>query len=565
MIVLGIHEGHDAGAAIIKDGKILSAVNEERLVREKLYTGIPKLSIEKVIELANISPAEIDRVAIAGTLGLMAKLGWEEIDFNKKLYQFICKNFPFLASKISFANLQRLIFKPKRNKSSLNYIRSLGITAPASYIDHHLCHAASAYYTSGKNKCLIITSDGSGDGLSSSVYIGDNGLLKCIKEIPTFHSIAYYYAYITTLLGWKMFKHEGKVTGLAAYGSSKKCYHIFEKVFDYDYKHSSPINKLGLMGHDAMNWLTHQLAPYSREDIAAAVQQRSEDISKKFALDYINKTKITDISVAGGLFANVRINQAISESPEVTSFFVHPHMGDGGIGVGAALYICSKEFLKQGKIMLPYKLEHVYFGPSFTDEEIEQAIKSSGLKGKKIKNIEEYVVKKLLEKKAIGYFDGKMEYGPRALGNRSILYDPTDNSINDWLNKRLHRTETMPFAPSVLDTGAPLYYENYAKGDYPARFMTITFNCTKDVQKAKAVVHLDNTTRPQVVSQAQNPRYYKILQLYKKATGLSLFVNTSFNIHEEPIVCSPEDAIRSFKLNSVDILVMGNWAVEESK
>ena len=157
-----------------------------------------------------------------------------------------------------------------------------------------------------------------------------------------------------------------------------------------------------------------------------------------------------------------------------------------------------------------------------------------------------------------------MEYGPRALGNRSILYDPTDNSINDWLNKRLHRTETMPFAPSVLDTGAPLYYENYSKGDYPAKFMTITFSCTKDVQKAKAVVHLDNTTRPQVVSEYQNPRYYKILQLYKKATGLSLFVNTSFNIHEEPIVCSPEDAIRSFKLNSVDVLVMGNWAIEGS-
>jgi carbamoyltransferase len=156
-----------------------------------------------------------------------------------------------------------------------------------------------------------------------------------------------------------------------------------------------------------------------------------------------------------------------------------------------------------------------------------------------------------------------MEYGPRALGNRSILADPTDQKINDWLNKRLKRTEFMPFAPSVLDSGAPDYYQNYKAGDYPARFMTITFDDTDEAQKAPAVVHVDNTTRPQVVSRKNNPRYHKILEHYQDKTGLPIFVNTSFNIHEEPIVCSPGDAIRSHLKGTTDVLVMGNWVLDK--
>jgi carbamoyltransferase len=154
-----------------------------------------------------------------------------------------------------------------------------------------------------------------------------------------------------------------------------------------------------------------------------------------------------------------------------------------------------------------------------------------------------------------------MEYGPRALGNRSILADPTDTTINDWLNKRLKRTEFMPFAPSSLDSAAPSYYRNYAKGAYPARFMTITFDCIGESLKAKAVVHVDGTARPQVVSREQNPQYHTILREHEKLTGIPLFVNTSFNMHEEPIVRSPYDAIRAYKLGSVDTLAIGNFTV----
>ncbi len=559
MIILGVHEGHDAGAAILIKGKIAAAVNEERLVRKKLFTGVPRLAIRKVMELAKVNPNQIDKVAVAGTLGVMASLGWTNISLKKKFYQFLCNNTPFPRMDF-FIGLQRTLFSPLRNKMVKRYVRSIGIKAPIEYVDHHLCHAASAYYTSGKKNCLIATSDGSGDAVSASVYKGINGRLFKIKEFPTYHSIAYFYAYITLISGFKMFRHEGKITGLAAHGNPYKCYHVFKKAFAF--KDGKPRNIFGAIGETAIKKLKKQLKNYSREDYSAAVQKRTEDVIGQFIDYYARKTKLKDVAVAGGIFANVKINQRIAESEHVNSLFIHPHMGDGGIAVGAALYISAKELSKIGKKLMPYKLNNVYFGPEFSNKDIEKAIKETGHKGKYVKDIEEYIAKKLLKKKIIGHFNGRMEYGPRALGNRSILADPTDVTINDWLNKRLSRTEFMPFAPSVLDADAAKYYKKYEKSRYPSQFMTITFDDTKEAQKAKAVVHVDNTTRPQVVSKEQNPRYYKILQLYKKYKKLPLFVNTSFNIHEEPIVCSPEDAIRSFEKGTVDVLVMSNWVLE---
>jgi len=562
MIVLGAHDGHDAGACILKDGKILAAVNEERLTREKLFTGVPKLSIKEAIKIAGVRPENIDSVAIAGTLGLMASLGWTDVSPRKKAYQFVCKHGGFFASSRSFANLQRLVFKQRRNKDTEKYIRSLGIDAPVEYVDHHLCHAASAYYTSGKNECLVVTSDGSGDGLSASVYKGADGVLEKVKEMPTYNSIAYFYAYVTLLSGFKMFRHEGKITGLAAHGDPASCYPVFENAFTYLPDAHEPKNTLGLMGEDALKKLRQMLSFTTREHWAAGIQKRTEDIMERFIGDYAKITGIPDVAVAGGIFANVRVNQKLLESPDVNSLFVHPHMGDGGIAVGAALYVSARELANKGKGLLPYSLNNVYFGPEFSTREIGAAINEAGLEAQRIGKVESYIADMLAEKKIVGNFQGRMEYGPRALGNRSVLADPTDKSINDWLNKRLSRTEFMPFAPSILDTAAHEYYKNYSRGAYPSRFMTVTFDCTKEAEKAEAVMHIDRTARPQVVSMKQNPMYYRILNEYEKRTGLPIFVNTSFNIHEEPIVCSPEDAIKSFMAGTVDILVMGDWILE---
>ncbi|MFH1850445.1 MAG: carbamoyltransferase C-terminal domain-containing protein [archaeon] len=559
MIVLGITDGHDSGAAVIKDGKILAAVNEERLAREKLFFGTPRKSIAKVLDLAGIGPGQVDKVAIAARLGYMASMGWTNLSLKKKVYQFLCNRAGFWASTNSFANLQRAVFSRTRSQETAEYTRSLGVDAPVEYVDHHLCHAASAYYTSGKDECLVLTSDGSGDANSSTVYLGRDNDLKCIKQVPTFHSIAYYYAYVTLLAGFKMFRHEGKITGLAAYGDASVCYDTFRRAFAY--KNGQPTNTIGLMGQGAIDYLKKNLAGVDPKHYSAAVQQRLEEVMSKFAADYAGKTKIPDLAAAGGIFANVKLNQKILETKGIRSVYIHPHMGDGGIGVGAALQVSAQNMLDRGSGLKPYQLDNVYFGPGFTNAEVEASIENNGLTGEHIANIEKYTAEKIADKKVVGHFGGRMEYGPRALGNRSILADPTDTTINDWLNQRLKRTEFMPFAPSILDRAAPEYYEGYERGQYPARFMTITFDDKKEAQKAKAVVHVDNTTRPQVVSAKQNPRYYKILKHYEQETGLPIFVNTSFNIHEEPIVCSPDDALRSFKKGTCDVLVMGNWVV----
>ncbi|MFH1455591.1 MAG: carbamoyltransferase C-terminal domain-containing protein [archaeon] len=565
MIVLGITDGHDAGAAIIKNGKIIAAINEERIVRKKLYTGLPKESIKSVLKLTKIEHGQIDKVAIAATSGMVASLGWTDVSSRKKVYQQVAKRFPAVAGSQKFAKMQRQVFTALRPKDTETYVRSLGIDAPVVYVDHHLCHAACAYYTGGKKNALVITSDGSGDGLSSTVYVGKDGVLKKIKSVPTLNSVAYYYAYITLIAGFKMFKHEGKITGLAAYGNPDKCYDVFKNCFGYSTKTNSPYNQLGMIGEDAIKHLRKELKPYSKEDYSAAIQKRSEDVTTKFVEEYVKKTGLGDVMLAGGLFANVKINQRIAEAKGVKSVYIHPHMGDGGLGAGAALYVAGRAMAHKGKGLMPYKLDNVYFGTGFTNSEIEQAITDKNMKGEYIKNIEKYIGEMLTKKKIIGHFDGKMEFGPRALGNRSILADPQDKTINKWLNERLHRTEFMPFAPSILDTAAPKYYENYARSKYAAQFMTITFDDTKIAQKAKAVVHVDNTTRPQVVSKNQNPRYYKILQQYQRESGLPIFVNTSFNSHEEPIIHTPENGLNSFNKGTVDILVMGNWVVTKRK
>jgi len=220
--------------------------------------------------------------------------------------------------------------------------------------------------------------------------------------------------------------------------------------------------------------------------------------------------------------------------------------------------------IKEGKEPNPNPLETVYLGPQFSDKEIEDSLNRYGLKAEYHENIEEMIADYIGEKKLVGKFSGRMEYGPRALGNRSILADPTDMRINDWLNKRLKRTEFMPFAPTILEEAAREFYPGWQRDHVAARFMTMTYDTSKKAkQLAPAVVHVDGTTRPQVIRKEDNPSYYKILKIYQQKTGLPLFVNTSFNMHEEPLVCTPEDAIKSFLAGSVDILALEKFIVKK--
>lgn len=299
---------------------------------------------------------------------------------------------------------------------------------------------------------------------------------------------------------------------------------------------------------------------FSREDIAAAAQKHLELIMLNIINFYLRKTNHKNICLAGGVFANVLLNQKIKEIKTINRIFIQPHMGDGGLPLGAA---AALYFIKKKKLL---NFKNMYLGPKYNLNKklINTLSKKFNVNFKKIKDVPKLVINELSNNKIIGLCQGRMEFGPRALGNRSILYHANDKKVNTYLNKRLNREEFMPFAPVTSETLAYKCYKKWDKNQVSAKFMTLTYNCTNLMRKnCPAVVHTDGTARPQIVNKNENKLINKILiEWHNKTDGLSL-LNTSFNHHEEPIVCSPEDAIRSYLRNNVDTLIINNFLVEE--
>jgi carbamoyltransferase len=267
------------------------------------------------------------------------------------------------------------------------------------------------------------------------------------------------------------------------------------------------------------------------------------------------------VTVAGGVFANVKFNQRIHELAEVENIFIHPAMDDGGLCVGSALAgLAEQPDVDSKKLIRP--LTHVYLGNNYSDLEIESVVNASDYQARYLPDIHTAVAQLLAKGQVVARFTGAMEFGPRALGHRSILYQTTDVSVNDWLNTKLKRTEFMPFAPATLEEFASGRYVDIDGAANPARFMTVTFNCTELMkQESPGIVHIDGTARPQLVDAKTAPDLYKILWAYYQLTGIPSLINTSFNMHGEPIVCSPADAMRSFEAGNLDYLAIGNWLV----
>ncbi|KAB2880337.1 hypothetical protein F9K33_05900 [bacterium] len=567
MIILGLSTGHDAGAAIIVDGKIVTAINEERLNRKKMYWGFPDLSIPECLRSANIRAEQIDAVAIAGTSSTRAKpleFGYESVGFFRTFFAEL-SNTPLtgilmgtgIGTKATRKVFESSIF---RGTSEIeNKLKEHNITAPTHFVDHHLSHATGAYFTSGWNDCLTLTLDASGDGWCSRIYDCKDGKMQLINSIPAYHSPGFYYCYVTHILGFIALRHEGKVTGLAAFGNADATKDIFAKRISYDSKKFSFVNKGGWLQAE-IRILEKLLKPYSREDVAAGIQRNFEEMISQYAVDACKKTGAKRIALSGGVFANVKLNQDLWEKTNAEEIYVFPNMGDGGLAAGAAFEIYAKNHSN----FKPYRFQTVYLGSDYTEAEIETALKKSGFTYSRPDNIEAAIAKLLADKKIVARFNGKMEYGPRALGNRSILYHCQDRTVNAWLNEQLNRTEFMPFAPVLLKEDAHEYLVNYDKQhDYAAEFMTVTYNVTaKCSETAPAITHVDKTARPQIVTEEINRSYYHILKEYKKLTGHSILVNTSFNMHEEPIVRSPEEAITAFAQSKIHALAIGNFIVE---
>lgn len=558
MNIVGICDNHDAGAVLICDGRIVAAVNEERLNRKKLYRGFPALSILKVLELGNVEPCQVDLVAIASSMtpcilmrcmrkwqGAQQKRGQFSYLLNLyTIYQCVAHVIPLL-QKIE-ARLS--IWCIRRELSAL------GIHAKTVVVEHHFAHAYAGFVAAGFDTALICTVDGLGDGVSVTISVGDRTHgVRQIYEQGGFSAITFYYSRITEFLGFKAIKDEGKITGLAAHGNPDVAMKYAKKQLRFTGKGFNYHNCIQKQHKGGGIYKRLKDQHISREDIAAAFQKNIEEELEKFILYWLNRTGMKKIILSGGLFANVKINQMIAHLPAVSNIHVFPHMGDGGLAMGAALSACNSK---------PYRITSLFLGPEYCDEDIVEALHAHNVRYTYVEHIERRIAELLACGKVVARYWGRMEYGPRALGNRSILYQPTDQGVNKWLNQKLQRTEFMPFAPATLAE----YFQECFMGSETAvetaRFMNVSFRSSEYFrQTCPGVVHVDGTVRPQYVDKKDNPKFHLIINEYHNLTGLPCVVNTSFNMHEEPIVCTPTEAIQAFIRAELDYLAVGHYLV----
>ena len=577
MRVLGLGTEGDSGAVVVEDGRILAAVNEERLCRMKLVVGFPRNSIRETLRLSGTTADELDAVLIGGTSDVLVDElerfdGWFQhapSGFGGRLKQAAgrfaryrsllpgAERAYYAALAPTFWHRRRALRRILRDEFSLR--------CPIVFVDHHFAHVTSAYFTSGFRDALVVSLDGGGDARSSLVYAVRDGRFTFVHSTSAFHSLGNYYAYATHLCGFKAMKHEGKITGLAAYGEPKYV-PLLRRFIDEEDGHL--VNRAGVAHRGALDALARLLPTgWRREDLAASIQRHFEDLSRRYVRHWTRATGLRDVALAGGVVANVRVNEEIHSLPEVDRIFVHPHMGDGGLAAGAALAACVPGVLDEAMSSHSEPLHDVYLGPDLTESAIEAALGAQGLAPQTLERpLEECIADLLAEGYVVARANGRMEYGPRALGNRSILYQPTDRNVNDWLNKNLHRTEFMPFAPSTLYEAREQCYENIAGAEHAAEFMTVTFHCSPfTLASMQGVAHLDGTARPQLVRRDRNASYHRIIEAFHERTGLPAVINTSFNMHEEPIVCTAEDCVRAFLDGGLDYLAIGRHLVKHPK
>jgi carbamoyltransferase len=566
--ILGLSDSKtESGIAYYKGGKLEFALNEERITRKKLDGGFPYKSLDIFYKLYEDDLDSIDQIVFAGILTPvpLSRIFNFLLDFDKKsteqndtyLFGLVYRNISYVLNyKLKLfgsVNPNKKIGKFKQ--STLKYILSKRFhpslkDKPILFLDHHLCHASAAYFSSGFNESLTASFDGYGDGYSGKIYISKEKSIKEIFSIDALDSFGLYYSLITEFLGFIPERHEGKITGLAAYGKHEN---VKEK-FPFILSKSMKPKYVGKGDIKGLKDIKIKFSQYCKEDVAAWLQYNVEKYICSIISHYMIKHNQNNICLAGGLFANVKLNQKISELKEVNEIYIYPAMSDMGISHGGILFLTKeKEILK-----------NVFYGPEYTNRHIEKILTSKDIKYEKPESIAKEIARLLSEGKIIARFNGRMEYGPRALGNRSILVQAIDNSINEILNNKLQRTEFMPFAPTILEEYASKCIKNLDKAQLTSKFMNISFNATGYMKKNfPAAVHVDGTLRPQILSKEDNQDFYNILLEYNIITKNPVILNTSFNMHEEPIVMTPSDALRAFKQSGVDYLAIGNLIIEK--
>lgn len=579
-MILGIYHpaqgsGHDTGVALTgRDGRIIAAVSEERLSRVKMDGGFPFRALETVMRMGGVTPRDLEFVAVpflsrGGQITEGARLaatalidpavlgGQAALRLHRDRFQAGMRTLGAYGYVDEFNARVRAV-RASDNRPAVDgwrgFLAATGLThAPLVQVDHHAAHAAGAWFASGSPDPLVITCDGVGALKSGIVALASGPRLRVIGRSFYPHSPGEFWELITVLCGFHHMKHGGKITGLAAYGNpSAPCYSVMERA----------ISLRGLSIRTALDpvRMAGQLRGVPREDIAATAQRRLLEVVTALVARAVQKTGRRTVALSGGVFANVRLNQAIAELPGIDEVFVFPAMGDEGLGLGAAWWT---SLTRCGAA--PARQPHMFWGPEYSDEDCRRALEGHQLASERLDDagLALKTGQRLADGQVVAVCRGRLELGPRALGHRTILYQTGDASVNDWLNKRLDRTEFMPFAPVTLEEHADVCYEGLDRCRHTAAFMTITCPCTPVMQQqSPAVVHLDGTARPQVLRREVDPFYYDTLAHYHARTGIPSLINTSFNMHEEPIVCTPDDAVRAFLRGRIDALVLGGYLVE---
>ena len=426
--------------------------------------------------------------------------------------------------------------------------------ATVEMMDHHKAHAEGAYRTQERSTCLVLTVDAMGDGVTATASMGRSGQLDRLWRQSGLASINTFYSRVTEKLGFTAIRHEGKITGLAAYVDPPAALvtHMAKRVRFEAPGFTRDSATKAATADDAF-WSV--LDRYSREEVSAAAQQVLEEAVVPFVAHWISQTGCGHVAVAGGIFANVKLNQRIAALSSLESLWVMPHMGDGGLAVGGALGSAGAT---------PTPTDNVFWGTDADDTSIRRALSVAGLSKRKTGKIHERVAEVLAEGKVVARCAGGMEWGPRALGNRSILAAPFDRSINDWLNEMLQRSEFMPFAPVVREEDVERWFLGSGKASEAARFMTVCFDATRAFrEQCPAAVHVDGTARPQLVRASEHPDLHRVLTLFGEKTGTPVLINTSFNMHEEPMVRTPTDAIRAWRTSGIPALWLGSHLLKQ--
>lgn len=560
--VLGIWDGHDAGAALLRGNHVVFAINEERLSRRKLEVGFPSRSIQACLDYARLRASSVQVVGLsttdpAKTLTRLAP-GLKEQYYLIRRRQMRPGRLGHLKKgfKYRFTELGPNILTHRLTRAySRRRLKALGFgCCSLALLNHHQCHAEAAARSSGFDRCLVLTLDGVGDGLSGSIWRFNGEALKCVKKMASEVSLGVFFEHVTHLMNMRELEDEGKVMALAnyAYPIADHENPLMELIRVSGLELVSPFTSMGMYRK-----LKKILWQYPTEQFAYMAQRVLEKRTISLTRNAIAVTGEHNLALAGGVFSNVKLNMKLAQLSKTERVFVFPHMGDGGLALGSATAVNHERFGIDR-----YFLKDLALGPGYSDEDIFASLKRCGFAYSRVKNVAERAARLILDGEIILWFQGRMEMGPRALGNRSILARPDRKEIRDRLNLVLKkRVWYQPFCPSILrsDAHVLLYIDGQDIRDN--RFMTMAFRVREAYRHLmEGVMNIDGTCRPHFVGH-ENRRYRDLLKAVKKGLGMGVVLNTSFNIHGEPMVCTPDDALGTFSRIRVRHLFLGDFLV----